>query len=148
MTADPAVMTYNSAPRPSYPPRPLAAIILMLAGGSLALAFGSFGLGLTPLCLALASAGCLAFSLLIAVPAIVGAVALVFGILLLANSRSHRLAGSVVSTVSGAAIVLGVILFAWNPVTLLFVLLAFGWPVVIVLFGGILALAWKPPLRM
>ncbi len=124
--------------------RPLVAGAIMLVGGVLALLISGVGLVVIPLCLSIANAGCFGLPVLIALPAITGIVSLTFGVLVLVRPRRHRFYGGIVFGVSTATIVSGVAYLVRYPAALLFVLVLYAWPVLVVLAGSVIAMS-RPP---
>lgn len=134
-----------SAPRPVESDfRPLVGGAIMLVGGVLALLISGVGLVVIPLCLSVANAGCFGLPILIALPAITGIVSLTFGVLVLVRPRRHRFYGGIVFGVSTATIVSGVAYLARYPAALLFVLVLYAWPVLVILIGSVIAVLRSP----
>ena len=138
--------SFSSSSR-TAPVRLVVSVVIMLVGGAFALLVSSALLFLFSFCLSFAEAGCLGISIVAGLPAISGILAIAMGVLMLYQPDGHRRYAVPVLVLSGITLAVGVVLFFPYPTTLLFLLLSFGWPVILILLGSALAVVGQPGRR-
>lgn len=110
------------------------------------MALSSFGFLVLTVCLALASAACIALSILVALPPISGALAIAFGAMTFVNPTRDRFYAGIVLIESVTTVALGVAYLFHDPAALLTVVVFYAWPVLLIVAGSALVVGWHPRL--